>query len=150
MERLTDKIYEKTNDVSNLMQNVSTKYGYIEYLSADLGTVKDRLEAVVDEVWEYIEKLNEYEDLEEQRKLLKLPCAVGDTVYYRYDGIKIAPMRVEQIIIAKYGIDLLLEYCGNDKQLKSWMINIESTAFDCGIIFLTREEAEAALKRMEV
>lgn len=87
---------------------------------------------------------------EKQGKLLKLPCAVGDTVYYRYDGIKIAPMRVEQIIIAQYGINLLLEYCGNDKQLKYWRINIENTAFDCGIIFLTREEAEAALKRMEV
>lgn len=29
----------------------------------------------------YYNKLREYEDLEEQRKLLKLPCAVGDTVY---------------------------------------------------------------------
>lgn len=28
-----------------------------------------------------IRKLAEYEDLEEQGKLLKLPCAVGDTVY---------------------------------------------------------------------
>lgn len=27
------------------------------------------------------EKLAEYEDLEEQGKLLKLPCAVGDTVW---------------------------------------------------------------------
>ncbi len=27
------------------------------------------------------QKLAEYEDLEEQGKLLKLPCAVGDTVY---------------------------------------------------------------------
>ena len=28
-----------------------------------------------------LQKLAEYEDLEEQGKLLKLPCAVGDTVY---------------------------------------------------------------------
>lgn len=28
-----------------------------------------------------LEKLAEYEDLEEQGRLLKLPCAVGDTVY---------------------------------------------------------------------
>lgn len=27
-------------------------------------------------------KLKEYEDLEEDGKLLKLPCAIGDTVYY--------------------------------------------------------------------
>lgn len=30
---------------------------------------------------EILNKLAEYEDLEEQGKLLKLPCAVGDTVY---------------------------------------------------------------------
>ncbi len=29
-----------------------------------------------------VRKLAEYEDLEEQEKLLKLPCAVGDTVWY--------------------------------------------------------------------
>lgn len=92
------------------------------------------------------EKLEEYENLEEQGKLLKLPCAVGDTVYYRYDGAEIAPMRVKEIIIARYGIDLLLEYCGNEEKLKYWKINIESTAIDCKIIFLAREEAEAALK----
>lgn len=95
------------------------------------------------------EKLAEYEDLDEQGKLLKLPCAVGDTVYYRYDGIKIAPMCVEQIIIAEYGINLLLEYCGNDEKLKYWKINIESTAIDCKVVFLTRPEAERALAEME-
>ncbi len=93
-----------------------------------------------------IERLAEYEDLEEQGRLLKLPCAVGDTVYYRYDGMKIAPMRVEEIIIAEYGTNLLLVYCGNDEKLKYWKINIESTTIDCKIIFLTREETEAALK----
>lgn len=96
-----------------------------------------------------VDKLAEYEDLEEQNKLLKLPCAVGDMVYYRYDGIKIAPMHVEKIIIAKYGVNLLLAYCGNDEKLEYWTIDIESTAINCGIVFLTREEAEAALKELE-
>jgi len=32
---------------------------------------------------EVLQKLAEYEDLEEQGKLLKLPCAVGDTVYVK-------------------------------------------------------------------
>lgn len=95
------------------------------------------------------QKLGEYEDLEEQNRLLKQPCAVGDTVYYRYDGVKIAPMQVEKIIIAEYGINLLLAYCGNDEELKYWKINIESTAFDCKIIFHTKREAEAALKELE-
>ena len=95
------------------------------------------------------QRLKCYKDLEEQNKLLKLPCAVGDMVYYCYDENKIAPMRVEEIIIAKYGTALLLDYCGDNEQLKHWKINIESTAIDCKIIFLTREEAEAALKELE-
>lgn len=95
-----------------------------------------------------ITKLAEYETLEEQGKLPKLPCAVGDMVYYCYDEIKIAPMRVEEIIIAKYGTALLLDYCGDNEQLKHWKINVESTAIDCKIIFLTREEAEVALEKM--
>lgn len=35
---------------------------------------------------EIIIKLAEYEDLEEQGRLIKLPCKVGDTVYYIDDG----------------------------------------------------------------
>lgn len=137
MERLTDKIYEKTNDVLNLMQNVSTKYGYIEYLSADLGTVKDRLEAVVGEVWEYIEKLNEYEDLEEQGKLRKLPCAPGQPVWKIKNG-KIQKWVVGTIKIEESGVSFY------------------NVVYICDIsdfgktVFFTREEAEAALKRMEV
>lgn len=96
-----------------------------------------------------IKDSEEKKTLEEQGKLLKLPCAVGDTVYYRYDGMKIALMRVEKIIIAEYGINLLLAYCGSDEELKYWKINIESTAIDCKIVFLTKEEAEAALKALE-
>ena len=60
--------------------------------------------------------------------------------------MKIVPMRVEKIIIAEYGTNLLLVYCGNDEKLKYWKINIESAAIDCKIIFLTGEEAKAALK----
>ncbi len=91
-------------------------------------------------------ELKKYKALEKEGKLIQLPCAVGDTVYYRYDEMKIVPMRVEKIIIAEYGTNLLLVYCGNDEKLKYWKINIESAAIDCKIIFLTGEEAKAALK----
>lgn len=70
-------------------------------------------------------QLKKYEDLEEQGKLLKLPCAVGDTVYCIMTSIK-----------------------GTNP-------TIFSQKFDHGMIesfgkavFLTREEAEAALKEL--
>lgn len=31
------------------------------------------------------EKLGEYEDLEEQDRLIKLPCRIGDTVYVKME-----------------------------------------------------------------
>lgn len=72
-----------------------------------------------------IGKLKEYEDLEEQGKLLKLPCAVGSLVYepYRFLGegaweIDVHKIRLEDL----------------DKIGKT--------------VFLTREEAEVALERM--
>lgn len=89
-----------------------------------------------------IEKLKEYEDLEEQRKLLKLPCAVGDAVWF---------------------IKSNFSYMQNPKAEKIRKVEIidgeiifrtENRCFEMKyigkIVFLTREEAEAALKRMEV
>ncbi len=43
----------------------------------------------VKKLWE----IKEYESLEEQNKLLKLPCAVGDTVYRVHKGTKLSPDR---------------------------------------------------------
>ena len=48
-----------------------------------------------------VRKLAEYEDLEEQGLLLKLPCKVGDTVYYISNGF-IEPCTVEVIFLADY------------------------------------------------
>lgn len=77
-----------------------------------------------------VDKLAEYEDLEEQGKLLKLPCVVGDTVY------TLNPLPGGKTVIGETTAD----------------------AFMCALgmlegrfgktIFLTPEEAEAALKEM--
>lgn len=77
------------------------------------------------------ERLKDYEDLEEQGKLLKLPCAVGDTVYV---------LRIDNA-----------EYMMNNE--KVWEIveeRFEIRHFDCigKTVFLTREEASDALKEL--
>lgn len=46
-------------------------------------------------------KLADYEDLEEQGRLLKLPCKVGDTVYYISEGF-VEPCTIEVIFLADY------------------------------------------------
>ena len=71
-------------------------------------------------------KLKDYEDLEEQGLLLKLPCKVGDTVY-QIDAERVYESEVKWII-----------FDCNDIAFDERAIGVS--------IFLTREEAEAALK----
>ncbi len=85
-----------------------------------------------DEGYSAINKCADYEDLEEQGKLLKLPCAVGDTVYV---------LRLDNAA-----------YMMNNE--KAWEIvedKFEIFHFDSigKTVFPTREEAEAALKELE-
>lgn len=91
------------------------------------------------------EKLKEYEDLEEQGLLLRLPCKVGDTVYYISEGF-IEPCTVETIFISDY-----TDKDGNC----SYMAEIHYDREDCPYVsteiyftdigktvFLTRAEVE--------
>ena len=77
------------------------------------------------------DKLGEYEDLEEQNRLLKLPCAVGDTIY------TINPLPGEKTVIWETPADAF--FCA---------LSMLEGRFG-KTIFLTQEEAEAALKEME-
>ena len=128
MERLTEKI-GNTNCVKGCGSNC--KYGFQHCRTEDWENCK-----TIDDV---IDKLAEYEDLEEQGRLVILPCKVGDTLYrlvpnpYReYVEIKIA-----QFVINKNGI-----YFMTDKGV-SWSADkIGKT------VFLTKSEAEAKLKEL--
>lgn len=94
-----------------------------------------------DEGYCAMEKLAAYEDAEEQGLLLRLPCKVGDTVYFldRFCG--------------GYASDCPSRPCENcpDYQLEIYEGNFMlNNICDFGkTVFLTREEAEAKLKEME-
>ena len=91
------------------------------------------------------EKLKEYEDLEEQGKLLKLPCAVGDTVYLINKGKKepIIPMLVIGIAIRNEN-ELVIQ----TKDIADDNHNLYSKNSIGKTVFLTKEAAEAAVKEM--
>lgn len=74
------------------------------------------------------EQLKSYKDLEEQGKLLKLPCAVGDTVY------TLSTLPSGKTVIAETSADAF--FCA----LCMYEGRFGKT------IFLTVEEAEATLK----
>ena len=93
-----------------------------------------------------LEKLADYEDLEEQGLLVRLPCKVGDTVY--------VPTRnfVSELRITLVSVDT------NDMTMYfSWLLNIGIYPDPDGFfgrelgktVFLTREEAEKKLEVMK-
>lgn len=136
MERLTEKELEDGWIVYN-----RTKYTH------------ETTRFISSPIREIIKKLKEYEDLEEQGKLLKLPCAVGDMVYnictFKDGETEIIEMRVGCV-----------EPCGAIRNHKGvyeiWNVYVETDYtkayfkfFDFGkTVFPTREEAEAALKEL--
>ena len=61
---------------------------------ASRDTTYDDLHSIINHL---AEKLCEYEDLEEQRKLLKLPCSVGDIVWYADNEIKIESIKIQDL-----------------------------------------------------
>lgn len=72
------------------------------------------------------QKLGEYEDLEEQGRLVKLPCKVGDTVYHVVQGR----------IVEVSNVDLFF-----------LLISVVESRFN-NSVFLTKSEAEANLKEL--
>lgn len=101
-------------------------------------------------VQQVIKKLAEYEDLEEQGKLLKLPCKVGDMVFDLVlcddSQYRIFEMRVCNI-----------NYFGDVHKGKVWNVYLEDECskayrsfYDFGkTVFLTHEQAELALKGLK-
>lgn len=86
-------------------------------------------------------------NLEEQGRLIELPCKVGDTVYsFSYDIIH--PFTVNGFEINKYEVEFKGSYCGEEKSLEYWSIHFPVSKIG-KTVFLTREEAEAALKEVD-
>lgn len=71
-------------------------------------------------------KLKDYEDLEEQGRLIKLPCKVGDTVYHVVQGR----------IVEVSNVDLFF-----------LLLSVVENRFN-NSVFLTKSEAEAKLEEL--
>lgn len=102
-----------------------------------MGEYKDTTagEMTGNDIRNVLRALANYEDAEEQGLLLKLPCKIGDTVYYIEDG------EICELVVYSYDIRplqrLALSRYGTRLNFKQF----GKTAF------LTREEAEEALKK---
>lgn len=85
-----------------------------------------------------MKKLADYEDLEEQGLLIKLPCKVGDRLYYLFAGE----------IIEKEIVCFMTHKHTKTAAFFNVALNGSCELEDFGkTVFLTREEAEEALKK---
>ena len=78
-------------------------------------------------IYQAIQKLAHYENLEEQGRLISLPCKVGDTVYHVVQGR----------IVEVSNVDLFF-----------LLLSVAENRFN-NSVFLTQAEAEQKLKEME-
>lgn len=100
-----------------------------------------------------IDKLAEYEDLEEQSRLVKLPCKVGDTVYCIFSRYsKCTPCNEEFDEYSCQGCE-----CKCDSRKERYIQDKGSCSLNWIVInlknfgktvFLTKSEAEAKLKEL--
>ena len=135
MERLTEKI-GNTNCVKGCGSNC--KYGFQHCRTEDWENCK-----TIDDV---IDKLAEYEDLEEQGRLIKLPCKVGDTVYVKMESYCKTHYAEAEVRDFVHFIS-----CGFCAVVTSKYFDKENIPFsEFGkTVFLTKSEAEQKLKEME-
>lgn len=107
MDRLTKRGHKKLA----LLIGTSCSYGHMSY-DCQLEEGNELLKSALD-------KLAMYEDLEEQDRLLKLPCRLGDTVYI-LNQKRIIPLKICEIYFDSHGIEMAA---------KNRRINYESSIY---------------------
>nr|DAW99376.1 MAG TPA: hypothetical protein [Bacteriophage sp.] len=132
MERLTKTYSNGTHGASDSLPCGENSYDYKNLL---------------------IERLGKYEDLEEQGRLVKLPCKVGDTVYCIFNRYTKCTFNNEEFDECscqgcEYECDSKKENYVQDMRAYSldWIVtNLKNFG---KTVFFTKSEAEAKLKEL--
>lgn len=103
-------------------------------------------------IWANLKKFKEYQKLEKQGKLLKLPCAVGDTIWdndfgrpcsYEVTGFSFGDLN-DGCVEEERVINQVLVYYTNSTGSVTGSFAVSEIG---KTVFLTPEEAEAALEK---
>lgn len=132
MERLTERFENGQVGVVACGKNCKHDHRFCENAREDCPTFED-----------IYEKLATYEDAEEQGRLVKLPCKIGDTVYVPTRNF-ISELRITEVACDRNGTYLrwvlLSGIYPNLNGFVGRKIGNE--------VFLTKSEAEAKLKEL--
>lgn len=133
MERLTNRNYGEISRTGRIIPYSKHCIGCITK-DCDCGIVEDM-----------VKKLADYEGLEEQGRLIKLPCKVGDTVYaIGFNNNK--PIIYESVVLSVLITEKEIAF---NVKVDEFEINsqLKQSMFD-KTVFLTEPEAEAKLKEL--
>ena len=133
MERLTNRNYGEISRTGRIIPYSKHCIGCITK-DCDCGIVEDM-----------VKKLADYEGLEEQGRLIKLPCKVGDTVYaIGFNNNK--PIIYESVVLSVLITEKEIAF---NVKVDEFEINsqLKQSMFD-KTVFLTKSEAEAKLKEL--
>lgn len=99
---------------------------------------------------DFLAELKKYKQLEEQGRLIKLPCKVGDTVYHLCEVFGLLKYNVDEIIIDKTITYQCSAYSNPIGDCPSECLDeIEPDISEFGkTVFLTLEEAKEKLKEL--
>lgn len=126
-------IDEKINRLREAVNRLR-RYTPVEDFGVEARACKRTADGFKQEV-DWLEELQRYRDLEEQGRLLVLPCKVGDTVYEI----------LEETVPNHYFY--ISEHKVQDVSVKAVKYADEWEPYGYENLYFTREEAEAALER---
>lgn len=129
MERLTERIKRLQKD--DLI--VYTNGKYEDTIPAEM--TNDDIRAV-------LKKLADYEDLEEQGLLIRLPCKVGDILYCIVNG-EVKKLKVHSFGVPDFEITNIESKYVDGFKIVRFVGEVGKT------VFLTREEAEKKLEELK-
>ena len=146
---MTERLAIKRNNGDCVLKGESCLYGWYSFDVSNESLRKESLELLEKAFY----KLAEYENAEEEGRLVVLPCKVGDTVYQLFvtDIIdkkiiyKIFQSKVTRIIIDRFRTIFSFETLDENKYKSE--LTMESFG---ETVFLTREETDKTLNEIEV
>lgn len=108
------------------------------------------LEAI-QELQEPLKKLYEYEQEDEQGRIIYVPCKLGETLFsilYERGSDEIIEVEVKEISIGYYLSEKLITIKAENKMRRGLMYQFHEDDFGV-ILFRSRDDAEKKLKEME-
>lgn len=101
---------------------------------------------ILNQIIDCLKELKEYKELESDGKLVKLPCKVGDILYY-INGPYILDAEVIEFWIDECGVWNILTNVYQNRDTYELQVNPENIGSK---VFLTKEEAEEKLEKMMI